>query len=178
LVGTGVASLAVLSDQIVVRSTFAAALVDLQASEDGTAYEQSLDLVWTPVESGQPLDQVYAIQIKNASNVEIRFAGVATAVLTPPNNGFAGVGFNIFNVASQAACVTGIPTAGALSTGGTIDAASFGSPAPGQQAGDQVLATGATQWLCLNIRFGGAGPTFGATDSAIQQLTLSAEATS
>lgn len=168
LIGSGLSSLAALNDTLVVTNNFAAATIDLQGNA-----QQSVSHTFDVAFTGTAYDERFALEVANEGTAELRYAAVATAVYTPSvSNGWQAFAFDIYAVADEAAC------SGTLSSpiaSGALGATTFGNPATGQQAGDRILAAGASEWLCLRVRH--ASPTFSNGDTATQTITFSGEST-
>ena len=173
LIGTGLSSLAVLTDTLVDTNTFAAASIDLQ----GNAL-QTVSHTFALGESGVAYDDVWALEVSNAGNVQLRYSAAASATYVPAvANGWDGLNFYVHSVANAGQCVAGIGAGSRISNAGiTLDGLPevFGNAAAGAQAGDRTLNASASEWLCLEVK---GTPTFAPAATATQILSFSAEST-
>lgn len=135
-------SLAVLNDTFVSTNNFSVATIDLTGNT-----EQSVSHDFAPLFNGSPYAEAFAITLNNAGSAELRYAMTGTG--STGNATWNGVGFTIHSVASPAACTTALNSAGALSNDAVSGPVVVGSNAPGQQAGDRVLAAGASEVICF-----------------------------
>lgn len=168
LIGTAVASLAVITDQLLVTNNYSTMTVDLKGN--GTQ-AVTFTIVIDPTNGHyQPID------ISNAGNSQLRYAMTTTATGSASITGHSG-GWKVYSAASSAACLAGTPTVLISSpAGGTMLNSVIGSPSPGQQAGDRILAAGAAEWLCL-ITNAGNNMVLAPSDAATQTVTFHAENT-
>ena len=173
LATSAIFSLAALTDLFEIDGNFSTASIDLTGNG-----EQSLTVDWAPGFTGTPYAEVYSVELTNEGTVELRYAIDTTAVYTPATgNGWQAVAFTIHSVPNAASCtVAGTNAGNALApAGGGVNNYEVGDAAPGQQAGDRLLASGASEVLCLKVM--SANPTFGASDSATNTILFNAEAT-
>lgn len=159
LVGTGVWSLATVTDSLTVTNNLSVLSVDIQASKDGTTFSQSLT---QPVllQSGSATAAV--IDVKNAGN------GSATLTYSATGTGASSITagtYDLWMVANAAACTTTPVGTKISSTVSTVASST-------SNAVVVTIAPGANQWLCEVF---GAG-TPASTDTATQTLTFTATA--
>lgn len=158
LLGTGLLSLAAVTDQLTVTNNIAVLTVDIQASRDGTTYQQSItkDVLLDGTVTAA------AIQLTNTGNGQatVRVAGAGTGAAA-----ILGHEYRLFAVASQAACTSATTGTNTLTASSTVGSAASAAGA----TGDIVLAPGATQWLC-EIFAQNVAPA--QTDTATQTLTF------
>lgn len=151
LLGTGLSSLALLTDQLDQNMTAAAATVDLQASLDGTTYNGvgqggSYTLDFGAVFVGNSTNK--AVTLKNGGSAELRYAGFVVAAGQTANA--ANYNLAVYSVANEASCpTTGTPTGTSIASG-TFAATFFGQPTTGPDTGDRTLAAGASEILCFS----------------------------
>jgi hypothetical protein len=163
LFATGLSSLALLTDTLTVNNSFSVSTLDLQASTDGTTFTQSVSNTYA-LEAGGSTPSSKLV-MKNTGNTQLRYAlrTVTTGTLKP--NLQATI---VVDVSGD--CMGADQTVVFNGTSGAEPV--FGDPAQGTQAGDRVLAAGATETLCLSF-----GATAAASGTATQVMTYSAEAT-
>lgn len=138
LVGTGFASFAAVTDQLVHTNNFALLFMDLKGSTDGTTDTDSTTLSWQ-IDSTANAKTVKALRLTNSGN------GSATVTFalsgpTVPGNLNSG-SFKIYEVASQAACTTTVSGTPRYDGAAGINGGSGSLSAP--------LAISGTQWLCF-----------------------------
>jgi hypothetical protein len=164
LIGTGIASLAIVSDTLNVTSNISSISVDIQGStNDGGAYTQAVTLDWL-VQTGAQYNK--PVLIKNFGNVDttLSFSGSATGTTSIRNAQFA-----LFEVAAPTASTC--PATGSAATGTvkTAGGATVGTPTfLAGSAGQVTVTAGASKYICLSIN----GLTVAAGDSAVQTLVI------
>jgi hypothetical protein len=172
LIGTGLASWATISDSLTVTTDFSVINVDLKANN-----AQSLAFAYQFTGAGSEQRNTL-LAMSNAGNAELRYALRTTA--TSNNGAAAKIRADVWSVAGSADC----PSNGATPTGtqitpsvnNALDDPAFGDPAAGNQGGDRLLAASASEFLCAHY-FVNAANQLGASDTAQQIMTFSAEAT-
>jgi hypothetical protein len=176
LIGTGIASLALLADTLTVTNehTGVTLTIDLQANG---AQSISTSFAWTDV--GQ--SQAQALTISNDGNAELRYALrstlTGTGSLSVPGTVFGDI-YRLDGIFSDPPCTPTTHDDGVEVTRvsefifTSLDTVQFGNPATGQQSGDRLLAAGAQEKLCLVMS------TAAAPDGDAQHvMTFSAEST-
>lgn len=163
LVGTGVWSLATVTDQLIDTNNYSVLTIDLQGSNDGTTFAQTLTQSF--VLEKQVAHNV-PIALKNTGNGQaaVTWTGTATgsSIIT---GGF----YRVYQVANAAACPYSGGTFGTQlnNSSDTIGATSYSGTA-------LTVAPGATLWLCQQV----PGPAaLTGTETAVQTLTFTATST-
>lgn len=161
LVGTGIASWAAVNDTLTQTNNYSVLSLDLQASNDGTTYAQSITQSWV-------LEGTTAVQrpihLKNTGNgtATINFSATATGA-----SSITGASFRVYTVAALSDCpATGNVTNFTLlnnQTTQTVGAASSNTAV--------TLAPGASVIICERVVPTSAPA---ASDTATQTVTWSA----
>lgn len=170
--GTGISSLALVTDTLIVTNTHTTLTIDLQANG-----QQSVNASFNWTAPGQEAAQ--ALTISNAGNAQLRYALRSTGTGT---GSFANDSVNAFllrldDPGIQCTIALGTAQQGTtlLSNPNTNDFLNiqFGDPTTGQQPGDRVLDANASERLCLRMTHDATSP----SGSAEHRMTFSAEST-
>jgi hypothetical protein len=177
LAGTGIASWAVLTDTLIVTNNYSVQSIDLEGNgEQSLTFDYIFDGPNDPRTGG-------LLAISNTGSVQLRYAVRASA--NGPLNFEAITEFWALPSAASAAADcdfildSGLPGnanhISSFQSQVSLASAGFGNPSAGPDAGDRVIAAGATDNICVETHSIVPNPSFSTLDAATQILTFSAE---
>lgn len=150
LLGTGVASLAQVSDSLTTTSNFSVLSADLQAGTDGTTYANSLTLDWT-FEAGITVNRL--VYLTNAGNGPIQTGGQSSTMKwswsATGATSFSAASFRAATVSSAANC----PATGTATTNQQLvyPDSYVGSDGATGTTSAITIQPGASAMVCLSI---------------------------